>query len=148
MQPVVYRFGVHRTFFNPKGKVRLQIRENRQHYDPYDGGGEWFTIWRWCSMQEENEYLTTSDFDNLSPTELGEDSDLAGQIVSWLGTTGQLIGAVLLAGRYLTPSYCYGIMSAGAAAWFLVACRQRNYALMVLNGTYIVINIIGMWAWP
>lgn len=63
--------------------------------------------------------------------------------VAWFGTITSIIGSFLVAfGFYLAG---YSFFLTGASCWLMVAWYRRDGALAMLNGTFWVANIIGLW---
>ena len=64
------------------------------------------------------------------------------KIISWFGTATSIAGAFLMAFGIVQIGYiCFSL---GSIAWLYVGFANRDKPLMVLNGTFFVANIIGL----
>ena len=61
----------------------------------------------------------------------------------WFGTATSIIGAFLVALGFMLPGYSCFVC--GALAWLYVGYATRNNPLIVLNGTFFVANLIGLY---
>lgn len=62
--------------------------------------------------------------------------------LAWLGTTFSICGSFLVATG--TMDYGYICFLLGSLAWLIVAIVRKDRALLVLNGTFFLANIIGI----
>ena len=63
--------------------------------------------------------------------------------IAWTGTAASVIGSFLVAfGLYLIG---YAAFFVGASCWLIVALFRRDRALALLNGTFWIANVIGLW---
>lgn len=64
------------------------------------------------------------------------------KILSWFGTATSITGAFLMAFGIVGMGYiCFCL---GSISWLYVGFANRDKPLMVLNGTFFVANIIGL----
>jgi hypothetical protein len=63
-------------------------------------------------------------------------------MMAWIGTAASIAGAFMVAFGFTVLGYSSFLI--GAGAWLLVAFRQRDKALGVLNATFFCANIIGL----
>lgn len=63
--------------------------------------------------------------------------------IAWTGTVSSVLGSFLVAfGIYLVGYIAFLV---GASCWLAVAWYRRDNALALLNGTFWVANVIGLW---
>ena len=67
--------------------------------------------------------------------------------LSWLGTALQIIGAIGLASRFITPRTAYAAMLPGALLWLGIALYTHDYSLAAMQATFALINAVGMGRW-
>ena len=65
------------------------------------------------------------------------------KIVSWVGTVASIIGAYLVAMQFILIGYI--AFSIGSITWLTVGIRRRDSALIVMNGTFFIANMIGLY---
>lgn len=63
--------------------------------------------------------------------------------VSWLGTIASILGAFLMAFGHLQSGYCF--FTVGSASWLAIGFIARDRALLTLNATFFVANVIGLY---
>lgn len=64
-------------------------------------------------------------------------------MISWVGTVASIIGSFAVAFQIYILGY--GLFLIGSISWLGVGIIRRDRSLMVLNGFFLVANIIGMW---
>jgi hypothetical protein len=64
-------------------------------------------------------------------------------MLGWIGTISSVIGSFLVALGIMIGGYTLFLI--GAGSWLWVALKTRNWSLGVLNGFFMVANIIGFW---
>lgn len=62
--------------------------------------------------------------------------------LSWFGTASSIIGSFIVAFGFFKIGYLAFLF--GSAAWLIVGHLKDDKPLMVLNGTFFVANIIGI----
>lgn len=62
--------------------------------------------------------------------------------LSWLGTVSSILGSFLVAFGIMNFGYICFLL--GSLAWLIVAIVRKDRALLVLNGTFFLANIIGI----
>jgi hypothetical protein len=62
--------------------------------------------------------------------------------ISWLGTLSSIIGAFIVASKLFFLGYCFFII--GSLSWLLVGYYRKDKSLIVLNGTFFLANILGL----
>jgi hypothetical protein len=63
--------------------------------------------------------------------------------ISWLGTMASIIGAFIVASQLFFLGYCFFII--GSLSWLLVGFSRKDKSLIVLNGTFFLANILGLY---
>ena len=62
--------------------------------------------------------------------------------ISWLGTIASIIGAFVVASKLFLVGYCFFIV--GSVSWLIVGFARKDKSLIVLNGTFFLANILGL----
>jgi NADH:ubiquinone oxidoreductase subunit 5 (subunit L)/multisubunit Na+/H+ antiporter MnhA subunit len=62
--------------------------------------------------------------------------------ISWIGTLSSIIGAFIVASQLFFLGYCFFII--GSLSWLLVGYYRKDKSLIVLNGTFFLANILGL----
>jgi len=62
--------------------------------------------------------------------------------LSWFGTVSSICGSFLVAFGIMNLGYICFLL--GSLAWLIVAIVRKDRALLVLNGTFFLANIIGI----
>ena len=65
------------------------------------------------------------------------------KIISWLGTVTSIIGAFLVASQIILFGYCAFII--GSVSWLIVGIVNKDKPLIVLNGTFFLANLLGLY---
>lgn len=65
------------------------------------------------------------------------------KIFSWIGTIASIAGAYLVALQFILIGYV--AFSIGSFTWFIVGLRRKDSALIVMNATFFVANMIGLY---
>jgi hypothetical protein len=63
--------------------------------------------------------------------------------ISWVGTLSSIIGAFIVASQLFFLGYCFFII--GSLSWLVVGYYRKDKSLMVLNGTFFLANILGLY---
>ena len=61
----------------------------------------------------------------------------------WIGTVASVIGSFVVAMQFMLIGYCLFII--GSVSWLYIGIVRRDKALMVLNGCFMVANLIGLY---
>lgn len=64
-------------------------------------------------------------------------------VIKWVGTLASIAGAFIVASKMLIPGYSLFIV--GSMSWLTVGIKTRDYSLIVLNGTFLCANILGLY---
>lgn len=64
-------------------------------------------------------------------------------LVSWIGTLTSIIGAFLMAFGFVKFGYCF--FTVGSASWLAIGIIAKDKALLTLNATFFVANVIGLY---
>lgn len=64
-------------------------------------------------------------------------------ILSWFGTFVSILGSFAVASAWFKIGYVLFML--GSLSWLIVAYAKRDRALGVLNGTFFVANILGVY---
>lgn len=65
------------------------------------------------------------------------------KIVSWIGTVASIIGAYLVAMQFILIGYI--AFSVGSITWLIVGIMRKDNALITMNGTFFIANMIGLY---
>jgi hypothetical protein len=65
------------------------------------------------------------------------------KFISWFGTFASIFGSFLVAMQYFKFGYVAFIF--GSASWLYIAYKNNDRALLVLNTTFFIANIIGIY---
>lgn len=68
-------------------------------------------------------------------------------ILAWLGSGLQILGAIALASRITSPRVAYWMMLPGALIYVGVAVAGHDWSLFAMQITFAVINAIGIARW-
>jgi hypothetical protein len=68
-------------------------------------------------------------------------------VAKWIGTGAGVSGAVLIALNVGLVGYGFVLFLLSSVLWLAAAVAQREPSLAVLQGTFTVINVIGLWRW-
>ena len=63
--------------------------------------------------------------------------------LSWFGTLVSIFGAFAVASQIVFPGYV--LFSLGSISWLTVGFFRRDNALCVLNGTFFLANLLGLY---
>jgi hypothetical protein len=63
--------------------------------------------------------------------------------VSWFGTVASILGSFAVANKWFQIGYI--LFTFGSLAWLYVAFVKRDKSLGVLNGTFFVANLLGIY---
>lgn len=65
----------------------------------------------------------------------------------WLGTLSGIAGAILVALNMEVSGYGFLLFLASSLLWCAAGVVQRDDSLILLQATFVVINIIGIYRW-
>lgn len=65
------------------------------------------------------------------------------KILAWIGTVASILGAYLVAMQF--PMIGYVAFSIGSSTWLIVGAQRKDHALIVMNATFFVANLIGLY---
>jgi hypothetical protein len=63
--------------------------------------------------------------------------------VSWFGTISSILGSFAVANKWFQIGYI--LFTFGSLAWLYVAFVKRDKSLGVLNGTFFIANLLGIY---
>jgi hypothetical protein len=63
--------------------------------------------------------------------------------VSWLGTLTSIFGSFAVANKMFQIGYI--LFTIGSLSWLLVAFVRKDKSLGVLNGTFFIANLLGIY---
>ena len=63
-------------------------------------------------------------------------------MIKWIGTICNVLGSFLIANRFFLIGYALFII--GCFAWFIVARRQRDNAMLTMNFVFLCANVNGI----
>ena len=64
-------------------------------------------------------------------------------MIGWIGTVASVIGSFVVAFQILILGYSFFLV--GCICWLWVSIKTRNLSLGVLNGFFMLANMIGLW---
>ena len=64
-------------------------------------------------------------------------------MLKWIGTIASIAGSFIVAMKLFLIGYCLFIV--GSVSWLYVGIRQREIPLIVLNGTFLCANFLGLY---
>ena len=67
--------------------------------------------------------------------------------LKWLGTATGVAGAVVLALNLPFSGWGWTLFAVSAAAWTIAGLRMREYSLVVLQGAFLVVDLLGIYRW-
>lgn len=67
--------------------------------------------------------------------------------LKWFGTITGVVGAVILALNIPVSGWGWVLFAASAAAWTAAGLVMRDMSLVVLQATFLVVDILGIWRW-
>lgn len=67
--------------------------------------------------------------------------------VKWIGTAAGVSGAILIALNLGIVAYGFALFLVSSSLWLAAALAQRETSLVVLQGTFTAINVLGLWRW-
>ena len=62
--------------------------------------------------------------------------------ISWFGTFASIAGAFLMAFGIVKCGYVF--FSLGSISWLIIGITAKDKAMITMNGTFFVANIIGL----
>jgi uncharacterized membrane protein len=65
------------------------------------------------------------------------------KIIAWVGTAASIAGSFIVALQFFLLGY--SLFMLGSLSWLTVSIIRRDKALGVLNGTFFLANILGLW---
>jgi hypothetical protein len=65
----------------------------------------------------------------------------------WIGTATGMVAAVLIAVNIGAEAYGFGLFLVSSVLWTWAGWMHRETSLALLEGTFTVINIIGLYRW-
>jgi hypothetical protein len=65
----------------------------------------------------------------------------------WIGTAAGVSGAIMIALNLGLVIYGFGLFLISSLLWTVIGWLQREMSLLVLQGTFTVINMIGIYRW-
>lgn len=67
--------------------------------------------------------------------------------IKWTGTAAGVSGAMLIALNLGIVGYGFALFLVSSLLWLAAAVAQRETSLVVLQGTFTAINVLGLWRW-
>jgi len=65
----------------------------------------------------------------------------------WISTGAGVSGAILVALNVGVVAYGFALFLVSSVLWGAAALIQREPSLVVLQGAFTVINLLGLWRW-
>jgi len=69
------------------------------------------------------------------------------EILKWFGTLTGVAGATILALNIAISGWGWVLFALSALAWTIAGMAQRDASLVVLQGAFLVVDLIGVWRW-
>jgi hypothetical protein len=67
--------------------------------------------------------------------------------IKWIGTAAGVAGALVIATNLGGVAYGFMLFLASSVLWTLVGWVEREISLVVLQGAFMVINVVGIVRW-
>lgn len=67
--------------------------------------------------------------------------------LKWFGTIAGVAGALILALNIPLSGWGWVLFTASSAAWTAAGLAMRDASLVVLQATFLVVDILGIWRW-
>ena len=67
--------------------------------------------------------------------------------LKWFGTITGVAGALVLALHIPISGWGWVLFAASALAWTTAGLAMREYSLAVLQGAFLVVDLLGIWRW-
>ena len=64
-------------------------------------------------------------------------------LISWIGTFTSILGSFAVATKMFQVGYV--LFTVGSLSWLIVAWVRRDRALGVLNATFFIANLVGLY---
>ena len=65
------------------------------------------------------------------------------KLIAWFGTFTSIIGSFTVAMQLFVWGYILFLM--GSVSWLFLGIRTKNMPLAVLNGTFLLANLLGLY---
>ena len=65
------------------------------------------------------------------------------KMISWFGTMVSIIGAFCVASQIILIGYI--LFSLGSISWLYIGIVKKDSALYILNGTFFIANMLGLY---
>ena len=65
----------------------------------------------------------------------------------WIGTGAGVSGAIMIALNLGLVIYGFGLFLISSSLWSVIGWLQREMSLLVLQGTFTIINVVGICRW-
>jgi hypothetical protein len=67
--------------------------------------------------------------------------------IKWFGTVTGVVGAVILALNIPISGWGWVLFAVSAAAWTTAGLVMREYSLAILQGAFLLVDLLGIWRW-
>lgn len=67
--------------------------------------------------------------------------------IKWFGTATGVVGAVLVAANVDMVGWGFVVWAVSSAAWVYAGYVMREPSLMLLQGVFLVVDLVGIWRW-
>jgi len=67
--------------------------------------------------------------------------------IKWFGTATGVAGALVLALNIPISGWGWVLFGVSSLCWTIAGAVMRDYSLVVLQATFLVVDIIGIWRW-
>ncbi len=67
--------------------------------------------------------------------------------LKWIGTITGLVGALILAVNLPLSGWGWVLFAASALAWTIAGIVMREYSLVLLQGGFFIVDLLGIYRW-
>ena len=69
------------------------------------------------------------------------------ELLKWAGTASGIIGAIIVALNLPFSGWGFVLFLISSVAWCIVGVRMKESSLVLLQGAFTAINILGIYRW-
>ena len=68
-------------------------------------------------------------------------------VLKWIGTGTGVLGALVLALNIPVSGWGWVLFTISSVSWTIAGLGLRDMSLVVLQGTFIFVDVLGVWRW-